>query len=30
MTGEINITEIKIVNKDSFDRYCIVKLEYVY
>ena len=25
-----NICEIKIVDKDSFNRYCIVKLEYVY
>lgn len=25
-----NITEIKIVDKETFNRYCIVKLEYVY
>ena len=25
-----NITEIKIVDKDTLNRYCIVKLEYVY
>ncbi len=28
--GNNNITEIKIVDKESFNRYCIVKLEYVY
>lgn len=25
-----NVSEIKIVDKDSFNRYCLVKLEYVY